>query len=116
MHACLYRQIDSMPEGLDGLGIADNAMIMSLSDCGTCLSLIAGWPGRIQTGSDCEDVVDLTDFLPTLCELSGAGQTLRKQRTGNRSRHPQVAEGSFRCLGQRDDTLTLALTRNHRRQ
>ncbi len=31
---------------------------------------IARWPGRIEAGSVCNDLVNGTDFLPTLCELS----------------------------------------------
>jgi arylsulfatase A len=87
-----------MLQTLDDLGIADNTIIIFLADNGTDTGLInqwgegksiAGgkgtmtdrgthvpllvrWPGKIKAGSVCEDLVDFTDFLPTLCELTGA--------------------------------------------
>jgi arylsulfatase A len=98
MLAYLDKQIGSMLQTLDDLGIADNTIIIFLADNGTDTGLInqwgegksiAGgkgtmtdrgthvpllvrWPGKIKAGSVCEDLVDFTDFLPTLCELTGA--------------------------------------------
>ena len=98
MLAYLDKQIGSMLQTLDDLGIADNTIIIFLADNGTDTGLInqwgegksiAGgkgtmtdrgthvpllirWPGKIKAGSVCEDFVDFTDFLPTLCELTGA--------------------------------------------
>jgi len=98
MLAYLDKQIGSMLQTLDDLGIADNTIIIFLADNGTDTGLvnqwgegksIAGgkgtmtdrgthvpllirWPGKIKAGSVCEDLVDCTDFLPTLCELTGA--------------------------------------------
>lgn len=31
---------------------------------------IANWPGRIASGKTCSDLVDSTDFLPTICEAA----------------------------------------------
>lgn len=41
-----------------------------LTDAGTRVPLIANWPGRIAPGQVADDMVDLTDFLPTLAELA----------------------------------------------
>ncbi|MBM4155102.1 MAG: arylsulfatase A [Lentisphaerae bacterium] len=98
MVAYLDRQIGSMLQLLDELGIASHTIVLFLADNGTDSGLqnmwgdgkaIAGgkgtmtdrgtrvpllvrWPGRIQAGRTCDDLVDLSDFLPTLCELTGA--------------------------------------------
>ena len=42
-----------------------------LTDDGTRVPLIANWPGVTPVGSN-DDLIDFTDFLPTLCELSNA--------------------------------------------
>jgi len=34
--------------------------------------LIASWPGTMPRGKVCDDVVDFSDFLPTLCAAAGA--------------------------------------------
>lgn len=38
-----------------------------LTDAGTHVPLLAAWPGTIPAGQVCHDLVDTTDFLPTLC-------------------------------------------------
>jgi arylsulfatase A-like enzyme len=40
-------------------------------DTGTRVPLIANWPGRIKPGQEVDDMVDLTDYLPTLSEVAG---------------------------------------------
>ena len=40
-------------------------------DTGTRVPLIANWPGRIKAGQEADDIVDLTDYLPTLAEVAG---------------------------------------------
>jgi len=42
------------------------------TDAGTHVPLIASWPGKISPGGVCDDLVDLSDFLPTLAEVMGA--------------------------------------------
>jgi arylsulfatase A len=59
-----------------------------MTDLGTHVPLIVRWPGRIKAGSSCEDLVDLTDFLPTLCELTGA--SLPDAKIHGRSFAPQL--------------------------
>jgi arylsulfatase A len=43
----------------------------SMTDAGTRVPLIANWPGVIPRGSTCNDLVDFSDFLPTMCEVAG---------------------------------------------
>jgi arylsulfatase A len=43
----------------------------SLTDAGTRVPLIANWPGTIPPGKVCSDLVDSTDFLPTICQAAG---------------------------------------------
>jgi arylsulfatase A-like enzyme len=43
----------------------------SLTDAGTRVPLIANWPGAIAGGKVVDDLVDFSDFLPTLAELAG---------------------------------------------
>lgn len=41
------------------------------TDAGTHVPLIANWKGTIPAGQTCGDLVDFTDFLPTLSQISG---------------------------------------------
>jgi arylsulfatase A len=38
---------------------------------GTHVPLVASWPGVIPAGQVLDDLVDSTDFLPTICEAAG---------------------------------------------
>lgn len=49
----------------------------NLSDDGTHVPLLASWPGRIQPGTTTDHLVDMSDFLPTVRELSGRAQPAR---------------------------------------
>jgi arylsulfatase A len=42
-----------------------------MTDAGTRVPLIVEWPGRTPQGRVCRDLVDMSDFLPTLCEAAG---------------------------------------------
>jgi arylsulfatase A-like enzyme len=42
------------------------------TDAGTHVPLIAQWKGRIPAGKVNQDLIDFTDFLPTLAEIAGA--------------------------------------------
>jgi arylsulfatase A len=44
----------------------------SMTDAGTHVALIARWKGRTPEGKVIDDLVDSTDFLPTIGELTGA--------------------------------------------
>jgi arylsulfatase A len=43
-----------------------------MTDAGTRVPLIAHWPGVINTGKVSKDLVDFSDFLPTLCKAAKA--------------------------------------------
>ncbi len=98
MVAYLDKNVGRVLRTLDELGIADNTIVMfladngtdrdlvnlwgdgvkvrggkgTLTDRGTHVPLLVRWPGHIQAGSKCDDLIDFSDFLPTLCELAGA--------------------------------------------
>lgn len=42
------------------------------TDAGTHVALIANWKGATPAGKVCKDLVDFSDFLPTLAEAAGA--------------------------------------------
>ncbi len=42
-----------------------------MDDTGTRVPFIANWQGRIKAGVEVDDMVDLTDMLPTLAEVAG---------------------------------------------
>jgi arylsulfatase A-like enzyme len=114
MLAYLDKQIGAMLQTLDGQGVTDNTIVFfladngtdsglvnnwgdgkkiaggkgSMTDRGTHVPLLVRWPGRIQADSICEDLIDLSDFLPTLCELTGA--KLPEQPIHGRSFAPQL--------------------------
>ena len=41
------------------------------TDNGTRVPFMAYWPGTVPPGKVCNDIVDLSDFLPTICEAAG---------------------------------------------
>ena len=89
--------IGKIVEKLDALGLRDNTLLMFLGDNGTPgafsvemkdgtrvssgkggitragihVPFVANWPGNIPAGKVCADLVNVTDFLPTLCDVSG---------------------------------------------
>ena len=114
MVAYLDKQIGTMLRTLDELDIAENTIVIfvadngtdrdlvnmwgdgkrvpggkgTMTDRGTHVPLIVRWPAHIQPGSTCEDLVDLSDIFPTLCELTGA--KLPVQSIHGRSFAPQL--------------------------
>ncbi len=43
-----------------------------LTDAGTRVPLIVRWPGRVDAGEVTDQLVDVSDFLPTFAEIGGA--------------------------------------------
>ena len=43
-----------------------------VTDAGTRAPLIVNWPGRIKPAVETKELVEFSDFLPTLCEVTGA--------------------------------------------
>jgi arylsulfatase A len=94
----LDKQVGQLLRTLDEAGLADNTIVIFLADNGTDhrlrsqwgdgktvaggkgtmtnrgtrVPLLARWPQRIAPGATCADLIDFSDFLPTLCELTGA--------------------------------------------
>ena len=88
--------VGQIMNGLDGLGLCDNTLVMFIgdngsptevvsmlgdrpfrggkgksTDAGTRVPLIASW-GNNETGTSvCDDLVDCSDFLPTMMEIVG---------------------------------------------
>ena len=87
--------IGNINKKIEELGISDNTLILftgdngtdvpivsnmegrqiagakgKSTDAGTRVPLIAKWPGKIPNGKVTDDLVDLSDFLPTICEAS----------------------------------------------
>lgn len=70
----------------------------TLDDGGTHLPLIVRWPGSVEENTTADDLVDVTDFFPTFCEIAGVqipdkididgisivGRLLRSEPTGRR--------------------------------
>src|SRR5262245_57535088 len=96
MVAYMDKLIGRLVATLDQLGIRENTLILFVGDNGTGagtksmmgdkvviggkgsttetgmhVPLIASWPGKIAKGKVTSDLVDSTDFLPTICEAAG---------------------------------------------
>ncbi len=99
---------------LDALGIRDKTLVLFTGDNGTGrgvrsmlggreiaggkgtttvagmhVPLIASWPGRIPAGTVCDDLVDTTDFLPTLLDAARV-EAPSSARFDGRSFFPQL--------------------------
>jgi arylsulfatase A len=98
MVAYLDKHVGRILQSLEDLRIADNTIVIfladngtdkdlvntwgdgknvsggkgTMTDRGTHVPLIVRWPGRIKAASTCDDLVDFSDLLPTLCALAGA--------------------------------------------
>ena len=89
------RLVGQIVSQLERSGVADNTLILftgdngtdqpiiskcngidvaggkgKMTDAGTRVPLIANWPGVIASGKVSHDLVDFSDFLPTLCEAA----------------------------------------------
>lgn len=96
MVAYMDKLIGRLVTRLDALGIRDNTLLIFVGDNGTGrgtrsmmgdkpviggkgtttdagmhVPLIASWPGKTPAGSVCADLVDSTDFLPTILDAAG---------------------------------------------
>ncbi|MCF7817921.1 MAG: sulfatase-like hydrolase/transferase [Kiritimatiellales bacterium] len=102
---------------LDELGIRDNTLLIILGDNGTGrgtmslmgdrkvyggkgmptdagmhVPLVVSWPGKSAVGTVSRDLVDTTDFLPTVCEAAGVAVP-EELKIDGRSFLPQVRGG-----------------------
>ena len=65
------------------------------TDAGTHVPLIARWPGRVPAGRVTDDLVDFTDFVPTLAAITGVSQP-----NGIRDRWAQLCAAAGRACGK----------------
>lgn len=61
---------------------------MTMTDRGSRLPLIVKWPNKVKPGTRNDDLIELADFLPTLCEMASA--PLPKKSIRGRSFPPQL--------------------------
>lgn len=112
MVANMDKMIGRVVAKTEELGIADNTLILfcgdngthpsitsqlngqtivggkgKTTDAGTRVALLALWPGKIEAGKVCKDLVDFSDFLPTC--LAAAGEKIPAGLDG-RSFLPQL--------------------------
>ena len=89
-------------------------------DAGMRVPLSANWPGRIAKGSVCRDLVDTTDFLPTVCEAAAAkvsgpldGRSFFLQMCGGKGK-PREWIDSWYSPRQGNDRSVREFAFNHR--
>jgi arylsulfatase A-like enzyme len=103
-----------------GLGLAENTLILFIgdngtdrkvvtpfkgqelrgnkgytNDLGTHVPLLAYWPGKIAAGSRNKNLIDLTDFLPTLLEVSGKDPGKLPAPRDGMSFYPQLKDPDY---------------------
>jgi len=61
---------------------------MTMTDRGSRVPLIVRWPGTVESGTQCDDLVELADFLPTFLEIASAPEPM--QRVHGQSFLPQL--------------------------
>lgn len=114
MVAYMDKLIGKLVARLDELGLRENTLILFIGDNGTGkgvrsmmgdrvviggkgqtteagmrVPLIASWPGKIAPGSVSSDLVDSTDYLPTICAAAGVAVPAELKIDG-RSFLPQI--------------------------
>jgi len=96
MVSYMDKMVGKLMAKLDELGLRDNTIVIFtgdngtptgqallngqvvkagknlMTDAGTRVPLIVSWPAGIPKAGVCKDLVDFTDFLPTICEAGGA--------------------------------------------
>ena len=122
MMAYMDTLVGRIEDGLERLGKRKNTLFLFVGDNGTDravtsvangleihgakarsttagihVPMIASWPGKVAPGGVCSDLVDLSDFLPTLAEVMGDhpgddldGRSFLPQLLGRRVRPREV--------------------------
>ena len=72
---------------------------MTMTDRGSRVPLIVSWPETIKPGTQCDDLVELADFLPTFLEIASAPKPM--QRVHGQSFLPQLLgkEATLKRMG-----------------
>jgi arylsulfatase A-like enzyme len=60
------------------------------SDAGTHVPLVVSWPAGAATGAVCEDLIDFSDFVPTIAEAAGIDPSLADLQPDGRSFLSQI--------------------------
>jgi arylsulfatase A-like enzyme len=60
------------------------------TDAGTHVPLVLNWPAGAATGAICEDLVDFSDFVPTIAQAAGIDPASAGLRPDGRSFLPQI--------------------------
>jgi arylsulfatase A len=108
MVSYMDRIVGRIVAGLDAAGVRENTLILFtgdngthatvtslmrdgrtitgakglMTDGGTRVPLIGNWPGHIAPGGVTDDLVDFTDFMPTLLDAAGALPSVPDNRDG----------------------------------
>ena len=114
MVAYTDKMVGRLVAKLEELGLRDNTLVMFIGDNGTAVGVesilngkvvvgakgqlidtgnhvpfIANWPGTIPAGKVSRDLVDFSDFMPTVCDTIGA-KVPSKLKIDGRSFLPQL--------------------------
>jgi arylsulfatase A len=114
MVAYMDKLVGKLLARLDSLGLRENTLVIFVGDNGTGrgmvskmgdrtviggkgrttgtgmhVPLLVSWPGKIASGKVCANLVDSTDFLPTICEAAGVALPAELKIDG-RSFYPQL--------------------------
>ena len=91
-----------------------------MDDHGTRVPLIVSFPGKIKSGLVTDDLVDFTDFLPTLCEVAGVkvddnidGISLMPTLTGEGQRNKKQVYIWYGKKGIAEEAIVYARTKTH---
>ena len=115
MVAYMDRIVGRIVRMLDGLGLRENTMIIftadngtnrnitslmgqiavrggkgRTTDAGTHVPLVVSWPAGARAGAACEDLVDFSDFVPTIAQAAGIDPASASLQPGGRSFLPQI--------------------------
>jgi len=94
----------------------------SMTDAGTHVPLIANWPDTVPANKFLQDLVDFSDFLPTLCEVCGIerpagqldGQSFAPPLRGQPGRPREWVYSWYEREGRRDQARQFARTARHK--
>ncbi len=148
MVSYMDKLVGMITDKLDELGLRDNTLIMftgdngtdrpivstlngqkvagrkgSTIDWGTHVPLIANWPGVIPAGRAHDDLVDFSDFLPTICETANVripndptidGRSFLPQLKGEKGNPRKWVYCWYSRSGKRANASEFARTRRYK--
>jgi arylsulfatase A len=147
MVAYMDKMVGKVVDALEKNGLRDNTLILftgdngthrgiasefrdgtitggkgSMTDAGTHVPLIAHWPGTVAGGKVSQDLVDFSDFLPTLCEACGIdrpaghldGQSFAPQLRGQPGQPRDWVYCWYEREGRRNQARQFARTKRYK--